>query len=400
MGRMKKLLKLGAAAGAVAGALPAAFMLRNMVQLRLREAGAERLEEAGVIRYPDQVREEEKPRSMEEVMASIRDIPFNPRPYGGVLSTIIFALPDVYPMALAARSSTSGLLYRYPKPFKRLVVESEDGTPIQAVMALHPDERPRPALIMVHGLFGSKNIWFSQQVVLSAYYGWGYNVMAIDLRFFGESKKLSDAPGTGGWKEGQDILAAASYMKALPQVTSVAVMGGSYGGASAILASAQCGDNCLDGGVIAFCPYGDTAKQVSFISTMPKLWEPYSSVYPFFMACFQLTKAGKYQGINTFEQFLKGYSAPHYGVSPEELIELSSPALHLDKVKVPTLIINTVDDPVIPVEQGYILQEAGKDNPYVDSVILPAGGHCGVVTVDRSWMSKTVRDFYNYWAWI
>ena len=124
MGRMKKLLKSGAAAGAVSGALPAAFMVRNMAQLRLREAGAERLEEAGVVRYPDQVREEEKPRSMEEVMASIRDIPFNPRSYGGVLSTIIFALPDIYPMLLAARSSTSGLLYRYPKPFKRLVVDS------------------------------------------------------------------------------------------------------------------------------------------------------------------------------------------------------------------------------------------------------------------------------------
>ena len=80
MGCVKKLLKSGAAAGAVAGALPAAFMLRNMAQLRLREAGAERLEEAGVIRYPDQVREKENPRSMEEVMASIRDIPLVPVP--------------------------------------------------------------------------------------------------------------------------------------------------------------------------------------------------------------------------------------------------------------------------------------------------------------------------------
>jgi len=400
MGRAKKLFKTSAVAGAAGAALPAAFTARNIVRLRLREAGAERLEEAGVIRYPEGVRGEKEPRSMEEAMALIRGIPFNPKPYGGVLSTIIFALPDVYPMLLATRSSTSGLLYRYPKPFKPVVLKSEDGTPIQAVTALHPDGHPRPALVMVHGLFGSKNIWFSQQVVLSAYYGWGYNVMAVDLRFFGESKKLSDAPGTGGWKEGQDILAAARYMKALPQVTSVAVMGGSYGGASAILASAQCGDNCLDGGVIAFCPYGDTARQVSFISTMPSPLEPYSSVYPFFMACFLLTKAGRYRGISTFEQFLKEYSAPYYGVDAEELIRLSSPALHLDKVKVPTLVINTVDDPVIPVEQGYILQEAGKDNPCVDNVILPAGGHCGVVTVDRGWMSSTVRTFYNYWAWV
>ncbi|MDY6793848.1 MAG: alpha/beta fold hydrolase [Actinomycetota bacterium] len=399
MSKTGKALKTAALTGALSGALPAAFTFDNMIRLRLRESATEHLQEAGAVRYPEGVRGGERARSMDEVMASLREIPFNPKPYGGVLSTIIFALPDIYPMLMATRPSTSGLLYRYPKPFQKVVPVSEDGTPIQGVMALHPDNQPRPALVMVHGLFGSKNIRFSQQVILSAYYGWGYNVMAIDLRFFGESKKLSGAPGSGGWKEGQDILAAARHLKSLPQVTSVAVMGGSYGAASAILASAQCGDDCLDGGVIAFCPYGDTARQLRFISTAPRPWEPFSSIYPFFMACFKMTTAGHYKGYGTFERFLREYSAPYYGVAPDELIELSSPALHLEKIKVPTLVVNTRDDPVIPLEQGRILAEAASDNPAVRSMILEAGGHCGVATVDRAWMSRAVRTFYDYWAW-
>ena len=129
---------------------------------------------------------------------------------------------------------------------------------------------------MVHGLFGSKNHWFSQQVVLGAHYGWGYNVMAIDLRFFGESKLYSDAPGTGGWKEGQDIIAAARYLKSMDEVTSVAVMGGSYGGAAAMCAAYQSEPkDLLDGGIISWCGYGDVEPQVKYISKTPMPWEPF-----------------------------------------------------------------------------------------------------------------------------
>ncbi len=368
--------------------------------LRIKEDKALESERMEGEAYPAHLSARDEKRTMEEVTALIEDIPMRPRSQGGVIPTILFSLPDIIPMLLACRKRTAGLVYRYPPAFERITIESEDGTPLPAVVGLHKDERPRPALIMVHGLFGSKNLWFSEQVALSAYYGWGYQALALDLRFFGESKKLSSAPGTGGWKEGQDILAAARYLKSLPLVTSVGVMGGSMGAASAMLAAAQDREGLLDGGVIAWHGYGDVESMVRFISTPPWPWKPFFSVYPFFKACFYLTLGREGLIYRNFESYMINHSCEYYGVKPEELWEKSSPALHLHEVNAPTLIINSDNDPVIPSEQAELLEKEARGREWVKMLRFPVGGHCAFAWVDRKWMSHVVRTFYDYWAWL
>ncbi len=373
---------------------------RTALVSRARERRAREREQLEGERYPAHISSREKERTMEEVSVLIEDIPMRPRSRGGVVPTILFSLPDVIPMLLACRKGSAGLVYRYPPSFEKVVVESEDGTPLPAMVGLHRDGRPRPALIMVHGLFGTKNLWFSQQVALSAYYGWGYQALALDLRFFGESKKLSNAPGTGGWKEGQDILAAARYLKSLPQVTSVGVMGGSMGAASAVLAAAQDRDRLLDGGVIAWHGYGDVESMVRFISTPPWPWEPFISVYPFFKACFYLTLGREGLIYRNFEEYMINRSCEYYGIRAEELWEKSSPAFHLQNVRVPTLLINSDNDPVIPSEQADLLGKEAQGNEWIKALRFPVGGHCAFAWVDKRWMGDVVRTFYDYWAWL
>lgn len=399
-GLLRKSAKI-AALSALTPLIPAAARTAwNVLELRRKEKGAELRELLEGEAYPRHLERKDAPRDMEVIMEKIREIPMNPRNLSGTLSTLLFALPDMLPMLLETRPSTCGKLYRYPPEFRPLTVRSEDGTPLSAVVGIHRDGRPRPALIMVHGLFGSKNLWFSQQVVLSAYYGWGYNAMALDLRFFGESKKLSDAPGTGGWKEGQDVLACARFLKSLPEVTSVAAMGGSMGAASCMLAAAQDAEGLLDGGVIAWHGYGDINSQINYISTMPKPWEPYATAYLFFMGCFHLTLGREARQWHDFRRYLLERSASYYGVSPDELLRFSSPADHLSRVRVPLLAINSDDDPIVPSEQGQTLERAATGNGYVRVLRFPVGGHCAFAVVDRRWMSEVVRSFYDYWAWV
>jgi pimeloyl-ACP methyl ester carboxylesterase len=399
------MAKLGRIAGAAALGGTAALApvvvstARNAMTLRRREREAEARQRLEGEAYPSRLRGRDAPREMAEIMARVREIPMRPKPYGGVASTLLFALPDAVPMLSECRKATAGKLYRYPPDFKRMRIVSEDGTPISAVAGIHRDGRPRPALIMVHGLFGSKSLWFSQQVVLAAYYGWGYNAMAIDLRFFGESKKYSDAPGTGGWKEGQDILAAARWLKSLPEVTSVGAMGGSMGAASTMLAAAQDPERLLDGGTIAWHGYGDIASQIRFISTRPGPLEPFFGAYLFFMACLRLTLGREARRWPDFEAYLLDHCASYYGVSPEELLEKSSPAAQLHRVEVPFLAINSDDDPIIQVEQGAILEKAAASNPWAEVLRYPVGGHCAFAVVDKAWMAQVVRSFYDYWAW-
>ncbi len=400
---LEKLKKTAGAAALSGAAVLAPALMRtawNVLELRRREKKAELRELLKGEAYPRHLERRDAPRDMAVVMERIEEIPMNPRRLNGTLSTLLFALPDMLPMMLETRPSTCGKLYRYPPEFRPITVYSEDGTPLSTVVGIHRDGRPRPALIMVHGLFGSKNLWFSQQVVLSAYYGWGYNAMALDLRFFGESKKLSDAPGTGGWKEGQDILACAKYLKSLPEVTSVAAMGGSMGAASCILAAAQDSQGLLDGGIIAWHGYGDIDSQISYISTMPRPWEPYAAAYLFFMGCFHLTLGRQARRWHDFRGYLLEHCASYYGVPPEELLQKSSPAAALEKVKAPLLAINSDDDPIVPPMQGDALQEAAAGNPMTRVLRYPVGGHCAFAVVDRRWMGEVVRTFYDYWAWI
>jgi pimeloyl-ACP methyl ester carboxylesterase len=399
LSRLNNVAKGAAVAGAL-GFGPAVFQtVSHAYGLRKREKAAEQKERMYGCPYPEIPRPSANGRKMQEIEAELREIPFNPRRMNGVTSTLLFALADVIPMVLECRKSTCGLMYRYPYPFRKVVIDSEDGTPLCGVVAVHPDRKPRPALLMVHGLFGSKNAWFSQQVVLSAYYGWGYNVMAIDLRFFGESKRYSDAPGTGGWKEGQDIIAAVKFLKDIDRVTSVAVMGGSYGGAAAMCAAYQSEPkDLIDGGIISWGGYGYVPEQVGFISKVPKPWEPFFPVYLFFAGCFGLTLGSRVFEFNQFEKFLLKHAAPYYGVAPEDLFNRSSAADHFDEIGTPTLVINSQDDPAIPTEQGNRMQEAARGNPWVTVWNMPRGGHCAFATVDKPWMSKVARGFYDYWA--
>ena len=92
---------------------------------------------------------------------------------------------------------------------------------------------PDPALIVVHGLFTSSRFDYVRQIAVRAFYEWGFNVAALDLRSFGMTELTSPAPSTAGWKEGLDILALAAYMKELGS-TSVGALGISLGGSSVL----------------------------------------------------------------------------------------------------------------------------------------------------------------------
>lgn len=395
----RSLLKGSALLAAAAFGPSIAATTARTVTLKRREKQAEIKELSDGCRYPDLPARDPRGRSMTDLMERLRAVPFKPRPLGGLTSTMIFSTPDQIPMLAACTKRGSGKLYPYPRPFEKVLIRSTDGTPISGVLAVHDDGRPRPALIMVHGLFGSKNHWFSQQVVLSAYYGWGYNVMAIDLRFFGESKLYSDAPGTGGWKEGQDIIEAAKYLKRMKEVTSVAVMGGSYGGAAAMCAAYQSEPkDLLDGGIISWCGYGDTTAQVKYISTAPKPRDPFFPVYLFFIGCYKLTLGGRSRAYGNFDRFIREYCASYYGVNGDDILERSSAALHFHEVEVPMLIVNTEDDPVIPREQASVMEEYARGNENIAVMRMSRGGHCAFATVDRVWMSHVVRTFFNYWA--
>src|SRR5207247_5947169 len=131
--------------------------------------------------------------------------------------------------------------------FSDHVFEGADGEHIAASVGLH-DEGGRPGLIVAHGLFSSRRFDYVRQIAVRAFYEWGFNVLAVDLRSFGLTNLTSQAPTTVGWKEGQDIVAAGRYLKQLG-ATTVGALGISLGGASVLGACpVQGAAEALDGG--------------------------------------------------------------------------------------------------------------------------------------------------------
>src|SRR5437763_4200525 len=192
----------------------------------------------------------ERERTMDALMQDLCEIPEHLR--HSDLAELRRGLADISNFVVAQHREGAVIGYRYPGQFQDHIVPGADGERIAASIALQ--EAARPALIVVHGLFTSSRFDYVRQIAVRAFYEWGFNVAALDLRSFGMTELTSPAPSTGGWKEGLDILAMARYMKELG-TTSVGALGISLGGSSVLNAcDYEETATALDGGILAVSP--------------------------------------------------------------------------------------------------------------------------------------------------
>lgn len=361
---------------------------------------------------PEHLAPPESP-SMADSFKRLEQVPFQPvRPMA--LGFARAALNNSFLIFMNARRSTAARLYRYPGEFEDVVIESFDGTPIGAVVGIHPDGRPRPALVISHGFMGSKNDHYIIDTALTAYSEWGFNVLGIDLRNFGRSQCLTHTPSTAGWKEGEDLLAAAKFLSEKPEVTTVGITGFSMGAGSTMRAAYAAREYpYLTGGAIAWNGYSDARRMVSYISDRPPVNDPFFPVYMAFRLMHRLRRkdmlgyiedpdilghlGGSFSEAN-FEKYIEKVAAPHYGVTADELYRNASSREFLAEVEVPLLIVHSADDPICPPSEMDELIQIAEDNPNVQVWMLPAGNHCLFQYMDRNWYLTVMRGFFSYWA--
>jgi predicted alpha/beta-fold hydrolase len=339
-------------------------------------------------------------KSLSEVMRGVKEIPFKPRPLGGRVSTSLGFAVDVLPMLLDTQRSTACRFYPYPGCFRPVTFPSLDGTPIAGELALHSDGRARPGLIFCHGVFGSKNQNYVRSVAVKAFRAWDFNVLSLDTRGFGESRYLSDAMVTGGWKEGEDIIAAARFLGSFSQVTTVGVSGYSMGAASSMVAAGMDGGEYITGGVLAWNGTSDTRSIISHISKFPMPWQPFFIIYPIFKACLLLKLRGwdGYSDVTSFPAMFSAACDNYYCIDEDEAYRKASPASYVSSIMIPTVHIHAVDDPIVPVSHAEENEEKAQGNPNFDVWILKRGGHCAFPAVDKSWYEGVLRGFFDAWA--
>src|SRR6476646_10010343 len=338
----------------------------------------------------------ERERTMTALMADLHTIPNHLR--HSDFAELRRGLADISNFVVAQNREGAVIGYRYPGQFKDHIVEGADGERIAASIALQ--EAPRPGLIVVHGLFTNSRFDYVRQIAVRAFYEWGFNVAALDLRSFGMTELTTPAPSTAGWKEGLDILALARYLKELG-ATSVGALGISLGG-SAVVNACDYDETAivLDGGILAVSP-----------PAVPKLaWERLSEPVPRGHPRYALHRALEAALISRVrsgrwppeaENMLRAMevvSAPYYQLDADQIWTNSRGLDRVPDSKVPLLVLHPEDDPIVKVEHARMLAEAAKDNDLVRVWILPTGAHGLLEAADPRWTHAVYRTIFERWA--
>ena len=305
---------------------------------------------------------------------------------------------DISNFVVAQHREGAVLGYRYPSQFNDHIFEGADGERIAAAIALQ--EAARPGLIVVHGLFTSSRFDYVRQIAVRAYYEWGFNVAAIDLRSFGLTELTSPAPTTAGWKEGEDIIALARYLKKLGS-TSVGTLGISLGASSVLGAShAEGAPEALDGGVLAVSPPADPQLAWQRLAEPVPRGHPRYPIHAGFQAALtSRVRSGRWpQEAEDMRRAMEVVSAPYYGVEEEEIWRRARGMDYMDEVRLPLLILHPEDDHIVKVEHARMLEEASRGNEMVRVWILPAGRHGILEAIDPVWTYAVYRAFFERWG--
>jgi predicted alpha/beta-fold hydrolase len=335
-------------------------------------------------------------RSMDALMADLEAIPHGLRHSEAAMARK--GLADISSFVLAQHREAANLGYAYPSQFSDHVFQGADDEHVAAAVGLQRAPG-RPGLVVVHGLFSSRRFDYVRQIAVHAYYEWGFNVLALDLRSFGLTNLTSQAPTTVGWKEGEDVVAAGRYLRQLG-ATTVGALGISLG-ASAVLGAcdAEDPDGALDGGILAISPPADVKAMAKRLSRRLPLSHPAYAINRGFWAMLtsRIREAG-WEGIDDFVDPIERVSAPYYGVEAEELWRRASAKERIADARVPVLVLHPEDDQVIPIDHARMLDEAARENDLVRVWMLAGGGHGAIDAVDRDWFYAVTRGFFERWA--
>lgn len=339
---------------------------------------------------------QQRERTMDALMSDLESIPSAVRHSDAAM--LKKGVPDISTFILAQQREAANLGYGYPSQFSDHVFEGADGERIASSIGVHRGER-RPGLIVVHGLFSSRRFDYVRNIAVRAFFDWGFNVAAIDLRSFGLTNLTSPAPTSTGWKEGEDILACGRYLKELGS-TTVGALGISLGGSSVLGACHLEGaEEGLDGGILAISPPSDPRAMAERLSKrLPRSDPAYLLNLGFWAMLTSRAREAHWEDVHDFVDPIEKVSAPYYEVEPDELWRRAAAREHIADAKVPVLVLHPKDDDVVPVGQAEELEAAATGNDLVRVWILEGGGHGAIDAVDRTWFHAVTRGFFERWA--
>ncbi|HNB22578.1 MAG TPA: alpha/beta fold hydrolase [Candidatus Melainabacteria bacterium] len=283
---------------------------------------------------------------------------------------------------------------------QKALIEVESDSSILCHVHLQPNHKQRPTLLIVHGLEGSSE---SSQVLGLARKAMNQdmNVVRMNLRNCGGTLHLTNTLYNGGMSA--DVIAVVRHLQKTFELKEIFLAGFSLGGNIILKAAGELSDDAvgLFAGVCAISPSIDLHASVESLGRgINKIYELHflrglaakirqkSILFP------DKYDVRKLRLVKTIKDFDDIFTAPDggYGDADNYYTQASSIRL-IDKIRVPTLIIASKDDPIVPFNS--FLSDKLK-TPFVTLLTPESGGHGGFVGARSEATGRDRSD--KFWA--
>jgi uncharacterized protein len=287
---------------------------------------------------------------------------------------------------------------------ERIQTPDRDELELRSVGAV-PDDAPR--LLLLHGLEGSIRSHYVTSTLSSfAAAGWGAHFLSF--RSCGERMNRTRRFYHSG--DSADLSLAIDWLVRRYPSAPICIAGVSLGGNLLLKYLGEGGNNVppnVKAAAAISVPF-DLARSAARISS------GFSRVYQrFFLRTLKakvlekravfsdLPAADRVEAIRTLEQFDELVTAPLHGFSgAADYYAKSSAIRFLEGIRVPTLLLNAVDDPFLPPEVLAQVKLTAKQNPALHIEFPARGGHVGFVTGSVPWRAayyaeQRILDFFK-----
>ncbi len=256
-------------------------------------------------------------------------------------------------------------------------------------------------VIIAHGLEGNSDRHYSKGMA-KYFFQRGWDALAWNCRSCsGEINRLPRFYHHGAT---EDLAELVEYVASKNQYKQIVLVGFSMGGSMTLKYLGEQKEivSEIKAGV-AFsvpCHLGSSANELDkpskkfylnrFLKKLGKKIKIKSELFP------DLISYEGYEKIKTFEEFDNRYTAPLHGFNnAHDFYDRASSLHHLAAIKVPTLLVNALNDPFLPKECFPF--DIAKQHPYLFLETPNRGGHTGFTLAgkEENWMEQRAFEFVS-----
>jgi uncharacterized protein len=264
------------------------------------------------------------------------------------------------------------------------------------VLEHQPPGHPRGQIVFVHGLEGSADAGYIRSMAQAALER-GFGVHRTNLRSCGGTEDLSKTLYHSGLTSDTRFIVETIHTR---QLGPIFLVGFSLGGNVVLKLAGELGESRLLAAACGVSVPLDLAECSRAIARPSNLL--YARRFLSRLKARVVRKAlssplysvAGLSSLGSIWEFDDRVTGPMFGFgNAENYYRTQSSAAFLESIRIPTLVVQAIDDPMIPF--SVFAHPAFRVNPCLELLAVPRGGHLGFISrrPPRFWLDSVVLDW-------